>query len=53
MPHSAVFDLGPHCLPVTLVGVFRLELVELITLVIIQDDLNKFCMVKTKGMGAY
>ena len=28
IPHSAVSDLGPHCLPVTLFGVSRLEWVE-------------------------
>ena len=28
MPHSAVFDLGLHCLPITLLGVSRLKWVN-------------------------
>ena len=28
MPHSAVSDLGLHCLPVTLLGVSRLQQVN-------------------------
>ena len=28
MPHSAASDLGLHCLPVTLLGVFRLQWVN-------------------------
>ena len=27
-PHSAVFDLGPHCLPITLLGVSNLQWVK-------------------------
>ena len=29
MPHSAASDLGLHCLPVTLLGVFRLQWVKM------------------------
>ena len=28
MPHSAVSDLGLHCLPITLLGVSRLQCVN-------------------------
>ena len=28
MPHSAVSDLGLHCLPITLLGVSRLQWVK-------------------------
>ena len=28
MPHSAAFDLGLHCLPITLFGVSRLQWVN-------------------------
>ena len=28
MPHSAVYDLGLHCLPITLLGVSRLQCVK-------------------------
>ena len=33
MPHSAASDLGLHCLPVTLLGVSRLQWVKLVLLV--------------------
>ena len=29
MPHSVVSDLGLYCLPITLLGVFRLQWVKL------------------------
>ena len=29
MPHSAASDLGVHCLPVTVLGISRLQLVKL------------------------
>ena len=29
MPHSAVPDLNPHCLPITLLGVSRLQWVNM------------------------
>ena len=28
MPHSAAYDLGPHCLPITLLWVSRLQWVN-------------------------
>ena len=32
MPHSAVSDLGLHCLPITLFGVSRLQWVKILLL---------------------
>ena len=36
-PHSAVSDLGLHCLPVTLLGVSRLQWVKCCNIKILKD----------------
>ena len=43
MPHSAASDLGLHCLPITFLGVSRLQWVKL-NQIMVQMVINDICM---------
>ena len=44
MPHSVVSDLGLHCLPVTLLGVSRLQWVKASSKILADNILNFFLL---------
>ena len=41
MPHSAASDLGLHCLPITLIGVSRLQWVKSAHNIYFHEDIKK------------
>ena len=51
MPHSAASDLGLHCLPVTLLGVSRLQWVKGDGLHFLSFKLDPFSEDKNKHYG--
>ena len=50
-PHSVVSDLGLHCLPITLLGVFRLQWVQVLTTTTADDIIYLFIYLERTLLG--